>query len=300
MEYQASEVEDLPPSFEQIELNTSTGLALYHFSGLGGQVVLARRRSPAIDKDELNRLYLHLMRLHTEVQTFFGIARLMLRDPPRLAFDDSSTKAEALTAYLKECTEFLNGRFRNGYENDAILADAFKVHERLNQGERETLLRVVSEFDRESAERLEWTLARAKEKASDRSPKIYIGNVIQGDYVDRSIRARDITNSGIIGDSNFVENSFNRIEDGDASDEVKLQMKALIEAVVALVPHISDPAVKEQLTRDTQAFTEEASAKAPRKTMLRTFGDAIVTVAKAVGTYGVPVIGIVTAILGLI
>jgi hypothetical protein len=299
VEYQPGEVAPLPPAFQPIELTTTTGLALYHYNGAGGPVFLAKRQSPWSDKDEINRLYLHLLRLHTEVETFFGLSRLMLLDPPRLSYGDPSTRSDLLARYLKNSLKILTGRFLTGYETDGILADAFRVHRRVSHEEYEALLGIFADFDSEISDSFGRLIAQGLKNATGLSGVSITIN--ERGAVDESIHISaggDITNSGLIGSHNYVKDSFQRIEQGSASDELKADLKELIVAIAALAPQVPDASVGEQLARDVQSFSDEASATTPRKPMLQAFGDQIVSVAKVVGQYGLPVIGLITKILG--
>jgi hypothetical protein len=302
VEHQASEVIGLPLGFRNISLESSSDLTLSYGVGPGGGVFVARRENPAYDKDELNRLYLHLLRLHTEVETFYAIARLLLRDPPLLAPDGSATNDEALTNYFEESSRILSGRFLAGYETDAVLTEAFTVHQRVNRNDYETLLSIVADFNARAANRYRRVMDPGN--SSPGTAYVFLPNsnarFLMGNSTNINTGGGDVYNSGVIGSGNFVQDSFKQIETSGASDQLKEELKKLVEAVAALAPHVTSAAEGDQLGADVQSFTAEATSAKPRKAILQSFGDAITTAAKTIGQHGLPVVKVVGAILALV
>jgi hypothetical protein len=104
VECQVGEVDGLE-QFESVDLGArpfESGLVLFYFKGIGGPVFVAQRRFPRHDKSDLNLLYLHLLRLHTEVESLFCVGRLMLQQPPKCYGHVCMTTAGPGTATLIE------------------------------------------------------------------------------------------------------------------------------------------------------------------------------------------------------
>jgi hypothetical protein len=112
-----------------------------------------------------------------------------------------------------------------------------------------------------------------------------------------SITARDITGSFLVDSE--IQNSFNAIQRSEASDELKQQLQLLATEVQNLCKKLPEDKAA-QTARDLKSFTEEATAKEPRKSVLEVFGNALTTVAESVGTIGGPVVSLVKAVLPLV
>jgi hypothetical protein len=90
-----------------------------------------------VDRDALRRLRLHLCRLHAEYEWIRLVAR---------SFTGLKEKRdkETLQIFLEESIDFLSSPRKYGFDQDPILATAYKAADFINDTERDTILGILS------------------------------------------------------------------------------------------------------------------------------------------------------------
>jgi hypothetical protein len=96
-----------------------------------------------------------------------------------------------------------------------------------------------------------------------------------------------------------IENSFNKVEGAQVSDELKKQLKELTKAIAKMSEQLSKEQA-EQTARDLQTLTDEAISKSPRKEWWNLSIEGLIKAAKNVGEVGKPVIEIAASLIPLL
>ena len=107
-----------------------------------------------------------------------------------------------------------------------------------------------------------------------------------------------------VGDINQVaaqsiQDSFNKVSESSANDELKNQLIKLNEAVAEMLKVLS-PAQQKQVASDVKVLTDEATSAAPRRKWYELSAQGLLEAAKAVGETALPVIAAVNTVVGLL
>jgi hypothetical protein len=306
--YESSEVSDLPATVTTVPMEPG-GPSIHHAVLARGGISVPVWFIPweqTDNADEMRRIRLHLFRLHAEREVFKWT--LSAAAQGRLTGASDIDPWNRLQRYLNDTIRLLRRDRGYGIDSSEELKSALRLGDLMNPGDRESLL---AQF-----EGMRTNVFRKVEEVPSqqgRQPIIYVeklnqfyGKVNMDDHSkmdDHSTNLGDVLNSqleGVFGSSNTVQDSFNRIGQSGASDDVKSVLKELVEAVGKLGEG-SDvaPADRETAARDLDGLVREATAASPRRGMVETLGDGLIQTAKKVGEVGLPIVKLVTQLIAL-
>lgn len=251
------------------------------------------------DQDQLRRLRLHLARLHAEREVFKWT--LSCASQGKLAGPNSGPAWDRLQGYLNDTDRLLTRGSIFGFATPD-LRTALGLEDLVNPGERESLLGQLRGMRGNVFRKVE---AIPSQKTPPQivfiQKQIAVNEQIGDIHMDdNSISIGDVSGEihGVIGNENYIANSFQRIEGSEASGDVKTTLKELVQAVEELKPKLGDQE-REAATRDLGGLVNEATAPKPRRGILESLGDGLVQTAKSVGEVGLPVLKLVTQLVAL-
>ena len=96
-----------------------------------------------------------------------------------------------------------------------------------------------------------------------------------------------------------INNSFNKIAQSDAPDELKEHLEKLNDAVKEMIQRLPE-AQQKQAAQDLQTLTDEALSEEPRRKWYELSAEGLIEAAKAVGEIAVPVITAAKAVLAFL
>jgi hypothetical protein len=304
VEYRSQEVSSLPKNAHRIKtLGWPIDLhhdALWHHGRL--TTIWYLGIGWATDPEVVRRLRIHLFRLHAERECLSTVLHNINLD--RITVKRGTEQSERLQWYLDNAFNVFFSPKRYGIDQSEILEVAYGFDDLVSSGERPALQQRLAEIRGNISQKVTRALESQSQLQSSRSMTIIGGTTVfaEGDsYVDsKSIKFGKVTGSitGNIGIDSPITNSFNRIQKSDANDELKDKLAQLTAAVAELVKQLPEDQAK-AAARDLQTFTEEATAEAPRRSILEVMGSSLSKAAEVVGQVGVPVLSLVTAILAL-
>jgi hypothetical protein len=101
--------------------------------------------------------------------------------------------------------------------------------------------------------------------------------------------------------ANTIQESFNSLQQGGASIELRDELAKLHETVADLLGSIEPrPDESERVAADLEELTKEASRPEPRPAFWRRAADGLLEFAERSGEVGTPIVGLVTAIVALL
>ena len=103
---------------------------------------------------------------------------------------------------------------------------------------------------------------------------------------------RDIHVGGDFVVADQIRNSFNKVWNSSANDEMKDVLRQLGEAIQQLAASLPDKDAKDA-TEEYDRLNEEAAKTEPKKSWLRTTLDNLKEIATTVGTVGTPVLDLI-------
>lgn len=247
--------------------------------------------------DSTRNLRLHLLRLHAEREC---LKRVLAALGKRLQFEAGSEASDRLEEYLDDALRLLDRKKRFGLEQSPLLDAVRDSFDLAQPGETGALSAELDKARKRVARKTERFLLGRVNQAS-------VVNIVHGDQTIERIDMRSINFGGnvtVTGDFNVVvadqiENSFNRVAAADVKQELKdaLQQLAIESAKVAK----DLPAEKaEEVARDLDALTKEATAAAPRRKWYEVSAEGLLEAAKAVGEAAKPLVETVKLVLALL
>lgn len=252
--------------------------------------------SNSVDRDSLRRLRLHLARLHSEREALRGVLRLLALG--QIPVVRNSPGSENLQVFLDRAYDIFFQKKRYGIESTQLLEAAYAIDDLISEDDRPALEQSLSMMRRSVSRKVGAIIDRVQGQA------VRIDNaniwVEEGNVVDKrvSVDNRGGIFTGVAGADAEINSSFNTLANSDTAPELKAQLEQLLAAVATMCQQLS-PEQAETAARDARTFMEEASSAAPRKGMLEAIGHGLITAAKLASTVGMPVIQLVTAIVGL-
>jgi hypothetical protein len=211
-----------------------------------------------------------------------------------------------LQRYLDKAWDIFFAPARYGIQQSPILETAYRYDDLVSEGDRPALADRLATIRGNVARKLSRIVA-AQTADGGAPPTTYIDargatitNLQTGDgpVEDKSVHIGNVGGSitGAVGADISIQDSFKTINDSGAGEELKTKLTDLTNAVAELCKAL--PAEQAETTaRDLKTFNEEATAKAPRKSILEAIGGALSKTAEAVATVGPPVVALVKAIL---
>ena len=260
--------------------------AWLEISGQRLGVWLLRNDDPACRRDELRRLRIHLLRLHTERECL----RLVLDAATRLRLANSVPQADALKDYLDASLAVVTRPVSYGVEQSQLLEVARSALSTALPGQAAS----YSALGRQVAEKV----ARYIRRSDAAAPVV---TQIFGDQMNTHIQMGNVT---VAGDFNQVtaqniQNSFNKAAGADVQAPLKEALKELTAKVAELAKQLA-PDKAEAVSKDLATLTSEAVSKEPRKPWYELSASGLLEAAKTVGEMTGPVTAAVKAVLSLL
>lgn len=237
--------------------------------------------------DALRRLRIHLMRLHAERECLRLTLTMFARG--KLPLDGAKVPA-LVQEYLNDAIRALQKSERFGLPQSEMFDAALSAVDIATEGQYASL---------EKMRRQVFVKLQDYLKKTEASSNVTV--VVQGDYVSSKI---SMGNVSVEGDFNVVTaknitNSFNKAASAEVNDDLKERLKELNIAVAKLAAQL--PAEKaEEVSKDIQALTAEATSKEPRRKWYELSADGLVEAAKAVKDMAAPIATAVGAVLALL
>jgi hypothetical protein len=206
-----------------------------------------------------------------------------------------------LQAYLNRAFKVFFAKERYGIQQSDILRVAYQYDDLISMGERPALEERLSEIRGNIARKVSEGTRPSTLGMEPRT--ITIGTAIiasEVKNVDKHISIGNVGGSitGSIGIDSPITSSFNRIQNSDASEELKNNLTELTAAVAEMCKRLPEKQA-EAAARDLQTLTEEATSDSPRKKILEVIGDSLSSIAESIEQYGAPVMRLVAAVLTL-
>jgi hypothetical protein len=292
-----------PPGFKAIENQTTFGMKVrfgrMNFFGRTVGVWLIGSSS-RISADRLRRFRIHLLRLHAQREVVTEVLRAIeeqhLKPERTTPADPPEHPSNRLQEFLAETIERMERKTYEGMAQSDLLSAAMEIQDSVSKDERTVIL-----------EQLE-PLRKAVREAVDRFTAAtgFEGTVViveaGGTYVEQK------QNVTITGGTNVsvnqvaaktIQNSFNSIQQSNASDEMKARLTELNELVQQLMPKLPEDQQK-KAAKNLDKLTEEATSKEPDREWYEVSAKGLIDAAKTVAEMAGPVTTAVKAVLALL
>ena len=307
-------LDSLPTHFREVSAMAPEGIQLAHcrveFKGRRVGVWLLRNSTARCDVNTLRRLRVHLARLHTEREGIKQVLRLIAQK--RIEIETKSQSSEDLQSYLDSASKLLGKEECYGLPQSAILRAAQDFEDRVTEGERETIHSQLIAIRRTVLKKVE---AMTKPEAPLAGIVLNISGkdntvTLQAEQTATMTTKSQSLNLGsghqFHGDVNInqvaaetIQNSFNRVSNSDASNELKSALQNLSQQVTELCKRVPESKQKE-VVRDLETLTNEALSPTPRKKWYELSADGLLDAAKAVVGLSEPVTAAVKTVLSLL
>jgi hypothetical protein len=303
VEYPKPEVTDLPPNMKRVKAVQDADVDLHHMAlwRHGRLITVWFLGIPDwTEIDDLRRLRIHLFRLHAERECLALVLRNIVLN--RIQIKRSTDETERLQKYLNQVFNTFFASKRYGLDQSDILKVAYQFDDLISSGERpalqERLAEIRGNITRKVAEGTTPLPQADDPRLIAIIDKAFFGKGVE--YMDKSINIRKVGGSitGNIGIDSPINNSFNRIQNSAVDDDLKNKLAQLTAGVAELCKQLPEEQAK-AAARDLQTFTEEATAEAPRRSILEVIGNSLSKTAETVQQVGGPVISLVSAIVAL-
>jgi hypothetical protein len=296
-EYGEEELSDLPRhssnivAFEFQHLDIAHCYLEYESVPIG---VWFLRRGKNASVDELRRLRLNLARVHEEQET----TRILLELLASRRLNFNSASSDALQDFIERMLGALETKSRFGIAQQPLLEAAREVTDVVDPAARALLLQSLGRIRiavRNKIERRTRPIVHAQvvnvienvESMTNQTTKVVLGN------------NNTITGPFTVVTAETIQNSFNSIAKSDTKEELKESLKQLTVQVAELAK-LTPPEKAEEIARDLESFTKEATSKAPRKKWYELSADGLLEAAKTVAEMAAPVTTAVKAVLALL
>jgi hypothetical protein len=280
-----------PPPHARVVSSARVGAEVLHHAWLeiANQRLslwLLRSDNPASRRDELRKLRIHLLRLHTERECL----RLVLEAAMRQRLATTVPQADALQQFLDASLPIVTQPVSHGVEQSELLEAARSAWSAALPGHAASLVAV----GRQVADKVARYIRRSEAAAP-------VVTQIFGDQMNTHIQMGNVT---VAGDFNFVtaqniQNSFNKAANADVQAPLKDALKDLTAKVAELAKQLP-PDKAEAVSKDLAALTTEAVSKEPRKPWYQLSADGLLDAAKTVAAMTGPVTTAVKAVLAML
>jgi hypothetical protein len=290
IEYSEHDAMSLLPHARAVSSARVGAQVLHHawleISGQRLSTWLLRNDDPDCRRDELRRLRIHLLRLHTERECM----RLVLEAALRQRLANSVPQADALKDYLGASLPVVTRPVNHGVEQSQLLEVARSAWSTAVPGQAASF----AALGQQVADKV----ARYIRRSEAAAPVI---TQIFGDQMNTHIQMGNVT---VAGDFNLVtaqniQNSFNKAAGADVQAPLKDALKALTTQVAELARQLA-PDQAETVSKDLAALTSEAVSKDPRKPWYELSATGLLDAAKTVAQMTGPVTTAVKAVLALL
>ena len=305
LEYESGlDITEFPPFLKTIQseiLSTAkieVGYLDVEFRGKRFGIWLVGKKRKETDREVLRNLRLNLFRFHAELESIKQIFRLIVRK--NIAVERGTLASDRLQRFLNDSIMLLSKETRDGIPPSAFLDIVQQAEDIITPGERTTLLAHLSD--------VRGNLLKSIEKFTEQKDKEDIKVIVTQTFNAADHRSnmnnQTLNNFGTMGDVNQVaaqsiDNSFNKIAQSEASQELKVKFEELNAQVAELLKNLPKDE-QDKVARDLETLTEETASKEPRKQWLELSAQGLIDAAKTVGEIAAPVITTVKAILTLI
>lgn len=249
----------------------------------------------------LRKLRIHLMRFHAERECIKQIFRLVLEQ--KIKIKRGTPQTELLQEFLLKSTNLLSKESREGIPQSSILDTVKQADEIVDEVNRAELLDLLSNIRRNLFNNVKSFVEKANTPVNE--PVYNINVEINNSVLERELVMPNIIHGSTIhGDVNQVvahtiSDSFNKIKQSDAPDELKLKLEELNKAVAEMCKQLPEEKQKE-VVQDLKVLTDEATSKTPRKKWYDLSAEGLIEAAKAVGEIATPVITTAKAVLAFL
>ena len=243
------------------------------------------------DPDVVRRLRINLTRLHAERECLnLVLANIGTSSTKRIKIGHNTDQLDAIKAYVTNALKSIQKPKRFGMDRRSMFEATHEAFGIEFEGRESTL----QYFGWQLVENVENYIRRAESKAK-------ITTVIYGGVMTTNIKLEGTT---IYGDFNpiiakNITNSFNKIGESKANDDLKEKLKVLTIEVANLAKQLP-PDQAEEVTRDLDSLTSEALAEKPRKKWYSLSAEGILEAAKFVSSMTEPISTAVKAVLTLL
>lgn len=305
LEYESGlDITEFPPYLKTIQseiLSTAkieVGYMEVEFRGKRFGVWLLGVKRKETDREVLRGLRLNLFRFHAELESIKQIFRLIVRK--NITVERGSLASDRLQRFLNDSIRLLSKETRDGIPPSAFLDIAQQGEDIITPGERTTLLTQLSDVRGNLLKNIE----KFTEQKEKEDIKVIVTQTFNAADYRSNMNNQTLNNFGTMGDVNQVaaqsiDNSFNKIAQSEASQELKAKFEELNAQVAELLKSLPKDK-QDKVARDLETLTEETASKEPRKPWLELSAQGLIDAAKTVGEIAAPVITTVKAILALI
>jgi len=230
------------------------------------------------DPDAVRRLRINLTRLHAERECLnIVLHNIGTLKESNIKLSKNFDQLDTIRNYIKKSLASIQAAESFGMNRSSMFAAAHEAFGIEFEGFESTL----QDLGWQLAENVKNYIRRAENKAK-------ISITIHGGVMITNIQMGNVT---VSGDFTFVTaknitNSFNKIGESNANDDLKEKLKVLAIEVAKLAKELP-PDKAEEVTRDLDSLTSEAVAKNPRKKWyelsLQGILDAAIFVASMIG-----------------
>jgi hypothetical protein len=310
VEYRLDEAESLPKFAGTVTTLTDQGLSLTRLviQHKGDQIgVWLLGVALGADRDVARRLRIHLLRLHAERECLKQMLRHIIdgRLDTTGGKDNPLSPGNRLQQYLSDAESLFTAGTRYGIAQSEILKVAYSYDQFISEGDRATLLTLLK-TSRPSVQRTVASYASSTRQEAGvyiiENSQVSIGTINKTE--GQTVNQINIGDNATITDSNIaiaerIVGSMNTIQKSGASDEVKVQLKQLHEAVGELVKHLPEDKAK-QVAQDLETLSAETVSPTPRPRWWQLSSEGLIEAATTVAKIGEPVIASVKALAGLL
>ena len=308
IEYRSDrEVLPLPPGFTAVKNETTFQLdmayGLMRFYGRSIGVWLLGRSGPhdTVDED-YRRFRIHLLRLHAQREVVTEVLRQVQtqtltieRTTPQ---DDPEHPSNRLQRFVVNNIEQMERQTYNGVPQSALLRAAEHIQDSVTPGESAGILQGLRPLRRSVSSAAE----RFMEVKESAGTVVIVG---QGGTYQMTQNTQnfsgtfygDVNANQVVADN--IQNSLNRVEAAEVSDELKARLQDVNKLVQDLVKRLP-PDEQEKASRNLDELTKQATAKKPDRRWYEVSAEGLIEAAKAVADFAKPVATAVQAVLALL
>lgn len=309
IEYFSGELTPLPKHSQQVITPEKAGLALSYcrVQASGRPVGIWFLEAIAgSDRDVQRRLRIHLFRLHAERECLKRVLRIIAQGKFEVKLHTPSS--DRLQDYLRNSAQFLSRDKSHGFNQKDILETVRQFEDIVVPGERNSVLAALKNIRGNIFRAIDQLTVPGKEA----SGSIYVlgsGNTILVGSTQKT-GGQTVTNYQIsIGDhaifhgdfvvANTITNSFTKVKESGANQEIKDQLEKLHQAVAEMAQHLPTGKAREAAS-DLETLSKETISESPRKKWYDLSAEGLIEAAKTVGDIATPVVTCVKAILGIL
>lgn len=238
--------------------------------------------------DARRRLRIHLLRLHAERECLRLVLECLNED--KLELTSHAERSDLVQLYLNDAIGLLEKKKRYGVLQSELLNTAHEAMGIALEGQ----VAALSAMRRQVAAKVRGYLRTAV------TPAKVINNIF-GDQVNTNIQMGNIS---VTGDFNLVtakniENSFNKGQAANVSDDLKACLQTLAVEVAKLAKQLP-PDAAESASKDLASLTSEAVSSKPREAWYQLSANGLLEAAKTIAEMTGPVTTAVKAVLALL